>query len=42
LLHGILAPITSSAKNASKTDPAKLFAIFVLNTGNMPITTPEK
>jgi len=30
------------SENVSKTDPAKLFAIFVLDAGNMPITTPEK
>jgi hypothetical protein len=28
------------SENASKTDPAKLLAILVLDTGNMPITTP--
>ena len=30
------------SENASKTDPTRLLAIFVLDTGNMPITTPEK
>jgi len=30
------------SENASKTEPAKLLAIFVLNTGDMPITTLDK
>jgi hypothetical protein len=30
------------SENAGKADPAKLFAIIVLDTGDRPITTPEK
>ena len=32
----------SISENASKTDPAKLLAIFVLDTGEAPLTTLDK
>jgi quercetin dioxygenase-like cupin family protein len=33
--HGI-------SRNASKTQPAKLLAVFVVDTGEHPLTTPDK
>lgn len=30
------------SRNASKTAPAKLLAVFVVDTGDMPLTTPRK
>jgi len=30
------------SENASKTEPAKMLAIFVLNTGDNPLSTPDK
>jgi quercetin dioxygenase-like cupin family protein len=30
----------SISRNASKTEPAKLLAVFVLDTGDNPLTTP--
>jgi quercetin dioxygenase-like cupin family protein len=30
------------SENASQTEPAKLLAIFVMNTGEAPLTTPDK
>ncbi len=30
------------SENASQTEPAKMLAIFVLNTGDMPLSTPDK
>ena len=30
------------SRNASKTVPAKLLAVFVVDTGDMPLTTPQK
>lgn len=30
------------SRNASKTLPAKLLAVFVLDTGDQPLTTPDK
>lgn len=30
------------SRNASKTEPAKLLAVFVLDTGDNPLTTPLK
>jgi quercetin dioxygenase-like cupin family protein len=30
------------SENASKTEPAKLLAIFVMDTGEAPLTTPDK
>lgn len=33
--HGI-------SRNASKTQPAKLLAVFVVDTGEKPLTTPDK
>lgn len=30
------------SENASKTEPAKMLAIFVLDTGDMPLSTPDK
>lgn len=30
------------SENASKTEPAKMLAIFVLNTGENPLSTPDK
>jgi quercetin dioxygenase-like cupin family protein len=30
----------SVSRNASKTEPAKLLAVFVLDTGDVPLTTP--
>jgi len=32
----------SVSRNASKTAPAKLLAVFVLDTGDSPLTTPVK
>lgn len=32
----------SISRNASKTEPAKLLAVFVLDTGDNPLTTPTK
>ena len=32
----------SISRNASKTEPAKLLAVFVLDTGDNPLTTPVK
>jgi len=32
----------SVSRNASKTAPAKLLAVFVLDTGDSPLTTPIK
>jgi quercetin dioxygenase-like cupin family protein len=32
----------SISRNASKTEPAKLLAIFVLDTNDTPLTTPVK
>lgn len=32
----------SVSRNASKTKPAKLLAVFVLDTGDNPLTTPLK
>ena len=29
------------SRNASKTQPAKLLAVFVVDTGDTPLTTPE-
>ena len=34
--------IHSISRNASKTEPAKLLAIFVLDTNDSPLTTPIK
>ena len=34
--------IHSISRNASKTEPAKLLAIFVLDTNDNPLTTPIK
>lgn len=30
------------SRNASKTAPAKLLAVFVVDTGDAPLTTPQK
>jgi quercetin dioxygenase-like cupin family protein len=30
------------SENASKTEPARMLAIFVLDTGDMPLSTPDK
>ena len=30
------------SENASKTEPAKMLAIFVLDTGDNPLSTPDK
>ncbi|TPG50270.1 cupin domain-containing protein [Rhodanobacter glycinis] len=30
------------SRNASKTAPATLLAVFVVDTGDMPLTTPQK
>ena len=30
------------SRNASKTQPAKLLAVFVIDTGEQPLTTPDK
>ena len=30
------------SRNASKTQPAKLLAVFVVDTGDAPLTTPDK
>lgn len=30
------------SENASKTEPAKMLAIFVLDTGDAPLSTPDK
>ena len=32
----------SISRNVSKTEPAKLLAVFVLNTNDDPLTTPIK
>ncbi|RAZ88828.1 cupin domain-containing protein [Mesorhizobium hawassense] len=32
----------SISRNASKTEPAKLLAVFVLDTNDKPLTTPDK
>jgi quercetin dioxygenase-like cupin family protein len=32
----------SISRNASKTEPAKLLAVFVLDTNDNPLTTPIK
>ena len=34
--------INSITANASKTEPAKLLAVFVLDTNDNPLTTPIK
>ena len=34
--------IHSISRNASKTEPAKLLAVFVLDTNDYPLTTPIK
>ena len=34
--------IHSISRNASATDPAKLLAVFVLDTNDIPLTTPIK
>ena len=34
--------IHSISRNASKTEPAKLLAVFVLDTNDDPLTTPIK
>ena len=34
--------IHSISRNASMTEPAKLLAVFVLDTNNNPLTTPIK
>ena len=34
--------IHSISRNASKTEPAKLLAVFVLDTNDKPLTTPIK
>ena len=34
--------IHSISRNASETEPAKLLAVFVLNTNDNPLTTPIK
>jgi quercetin dioxygenase-like cupin family protein len=34
--------IHSISRNASKTEPAKLLAVFVLDTNHAPLTTPIK
>jgi quercetin dioxygenase-like cupin family protein len=34
--------IHSISRNASKTEPAKLLAVFVLDTNDAPLTTPIK
>ena len=34
--------IHSISRNASKTEPAKLLAVFVLDTNDNPLTTPVK
>jgi quercetin dioxygenase-like cupin family protein len=34
--------IHSISRNASKTEPAKLLAVFVLDTNDSPLTTPIK
>ncbi|HEY4200342.1 MAG TPA: cupin domain-containing protein [Devosiaceae bacterium] len=34
--------IHSVSRNASQTEPAKLLAVFVLDTGDSPLTTPVK
>ena len=36
------AAIHSISRNASKTEPAKLLAVFVLDTNDNPLTTPVK
>ena len=36
------AAIHSISRNASKTEPAKLLAVFVLDTNDDPLTTPIK
>ncbi|BDU21489.1 cupin domain-containing protein [Dyella sp. GSA-30] len=30
------------SRNASKSEPAKLLAVFVVDTGDTPLTTPQK
>ena len=35
-------PLHSISRNASKTEPAKLLAVFVLDTNDNPLTTPVK
>ena len=37
-----LGAIHSISRNASKTEPAKLLAVFVLDTNDNPLTTPVK
>jgi quercetin dioxygenase-like cupin family protein len=37
-----LGAIHSISRNASKTEPAKLLAVFVLDTNDNPLTTPIK
>jgi hypothetical protein len=37
-----LAPSAAHQRNASKTEPAKLLAVFVLDTNDNPLTTPIK
>lgn len=32
----------SVSRNASETQPAKLLAVFVVDTGDTPLTTPDK
>jgi quercetin dioxygenase-like cupin family protein len=32
----------SVSRNASKTEPAKLLAVFVVDSGDAPLTTPDK
>jgi quercetin dioxygenase-like cupin family protein len=34
--------IHSISRNVSKTEPAKLLAVFVLDTNDNPLTTPVK
>jgi quercetin dioxygenase-like cupin family protein len=38
----ISGAIHSISRNASKTEPAKLLAVFVLDTNDNPLTTPIK
>lgn len=37
-----LGAMHSISRNASKTEPAKLLAVFVLDTNDSPLTTPIK
>jgi hypothetical protein len=39
---GLAAPLYSVDENASKTEPAKLLAVFVVDTGEKELLTPYK